>query len=112
MKVIPGRWVLALKYGPAGEVVKYKARWVAKGFHQREGIDYTKTFSSTLKALIWRLLLALTTKYSLIIKMSDVISAFLEALLYKEVWIEQPHGFDNDNKSQACRLNKALYRLK
>ena len=110
--VLPGRWVLSYKYGPMGEISRYKARWVVKGFHQIEGIDFNETFSSTLKASSWRLLLALIAKHGLVVECSDVVAAFLESLVQEEIWVEQPHRFTNGKQGHACRLNKALYGLK
>ena len=110
--VLPGRWVLAYKFGPMGEIIKYKAEWVVKAFKQIEGVDFMCTFSSTLKASSWRLLLALVAKHSLHIEYSDVVAVYLESLIHEVIWVEQPHGFTNGNKHQACLLNKALYGLK
>ena len=45
MNVVGCRWVFTIKYNPDGNIAKYKARIVAKGFHQQEGIDYTRTLS-------------------------------------------------------------------
>ena len=109
--VLSGRWVLSYKFGPMGEIVKYKARWVVKGFQQIEGIDYLETFSSTLKVSSWRTLIALIAKYNLFVECSDVVAAFLASLVHEEIWVEQPHGFST-NKNFACKLNKALYGLK
>ena len=110
--VISGRWVLAYKFGPMGEIIRWKARWVAKGFQQIEGIDFNETFSATLKASSWRMLLALIAKYDLECECSDVVAAFLEALVHETIWIEQPHEFTDGHPEHACRLNKALYGLK
>jgi len=83
--ILPGRWVLSYKFGPIGEINRYKARWVVKGFHQIEGIDFNETFSSTLKATSWRLLLALVAKHGLVIECLDVVAAFLESLVREEI---------------------------
>ena len=60
MKVIKGRWVLKLK-PPLKSNPKpiYKARWVAKGFQQRYGLDFNETFANTIKSTTWRLIIAL-----------------------------------------------------
>jgi len=111
-KALPGRWVLAIKLDSMGVPDRYKARWVAKGFKQLEGLDYNETFSSVAKSLSWRILLALGAKYDWEIKHSDVVSAFLEAPLQEEVYVEQPHRYTNGNRNIACLLKRALYGLK
>ena len=84
-KVLPGRWVLSHKLAPDGTIVRYKARWVAKGFEQVEGIDFHSTWSSVVKSASWRILLALATRYGMEVEHSDVNTAYLEALLDEEV---------------------------
>ena len=87
-KVLLGRQVLSYKLAPDGTIVRYKARWVAKGFKQVEGIDFHSTWSSVVKSASWRILLALATRYGMEIEHSDVDIAYLEALLDEEVWVE------------------------
>ena len=111
-KALPGRWVLTLKLDSNGDVARYKARWVVKGFKQIEGLDFNETFSSTVKGAAVRMLIALCAKYDYEMEQSDVTSAFLESHLKEEVWVEQPHGFTNGNRNDACRLLRALYGLK
>ena len=92
-KILPSRWVYTTKLGPDGEISRYKARWVGKGFCQIEGIDYNQTYASVVKSMTWKALLAIAARYDLEVEQIDVVTAFLEAPL-KEVWMEQPHGFD------------------
>ena len=110
-KILPGRWVYTTKLGPDGEISRYKARWVGKGFCQIEGIDYNQTYASVVKSMTWKALLAIAAIYDLEVEHIDVVTAFLEAPLKEEVWMEQPHGFDKPG-GYACRLKKALYGLK
>ena len=100
------------KLNPDGSIARYKARWVAKGFEQIYRVDYTATSSTVVKSASWKVLMALAARYNMEIEHSDVDTAFLEAKLNDEVWVEQPHAYTNGNKHQACRLNKALYGLK
>ena len=111
-KVIPGRWVMRLKFDSMGAIARHKARWVAKGFRQIEGIDFNEIYAGVIKSMSWRILLALGAMYDYEIEHSDVVTAFLESLLKEEVWIEQPHAFTDGNQSHACRLRRALYGLK
>lgn len=113
--VLPTRWVFTIKKGASGEIVKYKARWVCKGFRQEEGVDYDETFASVVKAMIAKALLALAAKYDYEVEQMDVITAFLEAHLQEAVWVEQPPDYEEiemDGAILACLLNKALYGLK
>ena len=114
-KVLPGRWVYRKKYGPTGAIERYKARWVVKGFHQIEGIDYDETFASVVKSMIWKSLLALGAKYDYEIEQLDIITAFLESLMKETVYVEQPHGFEEPRSARyarVCHLLRALYGLK
>ena len=113
MNIIPGRWVFALKLGPSGEVIRYKARWVAKGFRQIEGVDYDETYASVVKSMVWKLLLALAARYDLEVEQADVISAFLEASLpeNERVYVQQPHGYEEAG-DLVCHMLQALYGLK
>ena len=108
-RVLGGRWVFAYKLHPIfGEIIKRKARWVAKGYEQEDG-DY---YSPTIKDSSWRILMALAAKHNLVLELSDVVSAYLESLISEDVWVEQPHGYTDGQKGHACHLRKALYGLK
>ena len=102
--------MLSYKLAPDGIIVRYKARWVAKGFEQVEGIDFYSTWSLVVKSASWRILLALATRYGMEVEHLDVDIAYLEALLDEEVWVEQPYGYKQGQG--AYKLNKALYGLK
>ena len=112
--IIPGRWVFTIKRDALGNITKYKARWVCKGFHQVNGVDYDETYASVVKSMVWKSLLALGAKYDFEMEQMDVITAFLEALLKnQEIYVEQPHGFIKDGEEDmVCLLLKALYGLK
>ena len=60
--VIPGKWIYKVKSGPSGQVNKYKARYVSKGFKQMEGLDYFETFALSCKPETFRILLQLSAK--------------------------------------------------
>ncbi|GJR81759.1 ribonuclease H-like domain-containing protein [Tanacetum coccineum] len=95
----------------SGEIDRYKARLVAQGFGQKEGIDYEKTFSPIVKMVIVRCLLNIDVSNSWYAFQLDVNNAFLYGDLVKIVYMKPPAGyFPFDNK--VCRLKKSLYGLK
>ena len=86
---------------------------MARGFSQKEGIDYEETFAPVAKYISIRLVLALAVVMKWNIQQMDVKSAFLNGVVVEEVYIEQPLGFEtHDRESHVCRLKKALYGLK
>src|SRR5271156_4015906 len=111
--VIGTKWIFRNKMNEEGTVIRNKERLVCKGYAQREGIDYTDTFSpvSILEAI--KLFLAYATLKDFKVYEMDVKSAFLNGDLKEEVYIEQPKGFNlSDRLDMVCRLKKALYGLK
>ncbi len=110
-KIIKGRWVFKTKLDKNGFIDKYKARWVAKEFQQKYGIDYIETFSNTVKPMVFRALFALAAFKDLEIQQWDIKSAFSNAKIDEEIYVMQPVGFE-ENSNQVCLLNKALYGLK
>ena len=109
-KALTTKWVLKKKLGPAGEIVKYKARMVARGFQQVEGYDYTETYSGVVKAAAYRLLFALTVLNGWTCHQMDVATAFLNGDVLEEIYIHPPQGYPHPGK--VLRLLKALYGLK
>jgi len=110
-RVLRGKWVYKLKRGPTGEILRYKARWVVRGFEQEEGIDYNETFASVVKPMSYKALFAIAAALDLEIEQMDVKTAFLYGLIDEEIYVEQPHEL-HDGTEKVCRLNKALYGLK
>jgi hypothetical protein len=109
--VLKGRLVFKKKLKANGDLDKYKARYVVKGYLQQYGVNYNDTFASTTKPICLRLLLAIATLLDLEVYKGDVKQAFAIPDIDAEVYIEQP-PFYNKDKSLVCRLNKALYGLK
>ncbi|XP_033134130.1 uncharacterized protein LOC103837662 isoform X1 [Brassica rapa] len=113
MNIVGCRWVFTIKYNPDGSIDRYKARIVAKGFHQQPGIDFNDTFSPVIKSTTIRLVLGLAVSSDWPIRQIDVNTAFLQGHLDEEVFMCQPPGFtDSDRPSHVCRLRKAIYGLK
>ena len=91
--VIPGKWVYKLKLEPSGQVDKYKARYVAKGFKQVEGLDYFEAFAPTCKPETFRILLQLSTKQGHVMQQFDDKTAFLHSPIEEKVYLKQPQEF-------------------
>jgi hypothetical protein len=110
-KTLGGRWVYKLKRGPKGEILRYKARYVVRGFEQQEGIDYAETFASVVKPMSYKALFAIAAALDLEIHQMDVKTAFLYGDIDTEIFVDPPEGMECGS-DQTCRLNKALYGLK
>jgi hypothetical protein len=111
--VVGSRWIYKVKQAADGSVEKYKARFVARGFSQIEGIDYGDTFAPIARYSSIRSILALSAQMGWCIHQMDVKTVFLHGIIEEEVYIEQPEGFEIfDRESHVCRLKRALYGLK
>ncbi|GJX38415.1 putative RNA-directed DNA polymerase [Tanacetum coccineum] len=92
---------------------RYKARLVVKGFSQKRGIDFDEIFSPVVKMGSIRVVLGLAASLDLEVEQMDVKTAFLHGDLDKEIYMEQPEGFQVKGKEgYVCRLQKSLYGLK
>ena len=111
--VIGTRWVYDIKLDKDFKIVKYKARLVAQGFSQKEGIDYTETFAPTMHIKTLRVLLALAAKNNYDVIQYDVSTAFLHAALDRVAYVKQPPGHKTEGKEDwIYKLDKAMYGLK
>jgi hypothetical protein len=110
-KAISGKWVFKIKRGPAGEIQRYKARYVARGFSQVEGVDFFETWSPVGSYATLRVLLSIAAQEDLEIRHIDIQCAFLNGDLEEEVFVEQPPYF-TDGTARVWKLHKTLYGLK
>eukprot|EP00253_Pinus_taeda_P026080 PITA_26080 len=112
-KPIGCKWVYKNKYKADGSLDKHKARHVAKGFAQKEGVDYEETFAPTEKwATIWTLF-ALAAQNGWKVHQMDVKTAFLNGDLKENVFISEPEGFAvKVHEHKVWKLVKSLYGLK
>ena len=111
--VIGTKWIFKNKLNEEGKIVRNKARLVAQGYVQEEGIDYKETYAQVARLDAIRLLLSFACANDFRLFQMDVKSAFLNGIIKEEVYVEQPLGFENDeHPDQVFRLHKALYGLK
>ena len=107
-KIIRNRWVFDLKTDG-----RKRARLVAKGFSQVEGINYDDIFSPVVRYETVRLMLAVSALCKWHMRSVDVKTAFLYGELDEELYMEQPEGFAlRGQEHKVFRLKKALYGLK
>ena len=90
----------------------YKARFVVKGHSQTYGKDYRETFAPTTNIASIRLLLQIAVQYDLLIHYMNVNSAYLNAPLNYEIYVDLPEGFEGKNGNYIWKLKKTLYGLK
>jgi hypothetical protein len=111
--VVSSEWIYKIKHVVDESIEKHKARFVARGFSQKEGIDYEDMFSHVARYISIRTIIALATKMKWKLHQMDVKTTFLNGVIVEEVYIEQPQGFEGEyRKTRVCKLKKALYRLK
>ena len=113
VNVVGSRWVFKVKRNSSGSIDRFKARLVAQGYTQTEGVDYGEVFSPVARLPAIRSLLALGNAHNLEIHQMDVNTAFLNGELDYNVYMEQPEGYvDAEHPDYVCKLNRSLYGLK
>ncbi|GKD71851.1 putative ribonuclease H-like domain-containing protein, partial [Tanacetum coccineum] len=106
------KWVYKNKKDERGIVIKNKARLVAQGYTQKEGIDYDEVFAPIARIEAIRLFLAYASFKDFVVYQMDVKSAFLYGKTEEEVYVYQPQGFeDPDFPDRVYKVEKALYGL-
>nr|GEV27203.1 retrovirus-related Pol polyprotein from transposon TNT 1-94 [Tanacetum cinerariifolium] len=111
--VIGTNWVYKNKLDKNGIVSRNKARLVAQGYKQQEGIDYNETYASIARLEPIRILLAIAWENDFKLYQMDVKSAFLNGFINKEVYVAQPSRFiDFEKLNYVYKLKKAWYGLK
>lgn len=110
MRSISSKWVYDIKRLTGGVIDRFKARLVARGFSQREGIDYDDIFSPVVTTTAIRLLLCIAGILRYPVQQLDIKTAYLYGDIDKEIYIEPPRGCEETN--HVWRLNKSLYGLK
>src|SRR5256886_9376141 len=111
--IIGTKWVFKNKLDEHENVVRNKARLVAQGYNQEEGIDYDETFASVARLESIRMLLSFACHKNFKLYQMDVKSAFLNGFNKKEVYVEQTPDFKHETlNNHVYKLKRALYGLK
>ncbi|GJV72915.1 retrovirus-related pol polyprotein from transposon TNT 1-94, partial [Tanacetum coccineum] len=111
-RAIGKKWVYRNKKDERGIVIRNKARLVAQGHTQEEGIDYDEVFAPVARIEAIRIFLAYASYMGFMVYQMDVKSAFLYGQIEEEVYVCQPPGFeDPDHPDKVYKVVKALYGL-
>nr|GFA93448.1 copia protein [Tanacetum cinerariifolium] len=111
--VIKTKWIFKNKKDESSLVIRNKARLVAVGYSQQEGIDYNETFAPVARIEAIRLFLVYAAHKDFTVFQMDVKTAFLNGILKEEVYVGQPPGFvSKQYPDHVYALDKALYLLK
>ncbi|GKC13978.1 retrovirus-related pol polyprotein from transposon TNT 1-94 [Tanacetum coccineum] len=111
--VITLKWIYKVKLDELGGILKNKARLVAHGYRQEEGINFEESFAPVARLEAIRIFLAYAAHMNMVVYQMDVKMTFLNGILREEVYVSQPDGFvDQDNLNHVYKLKKALYGLK
>ena len=100
--IVGCRWVFKVKTNADGTVERYKARLVAQGFRQKEGVDYQEVFAPTIGHESIRCILSLAASFDMEIHHMDIKTAFLHGELEETVYMKQPPGFARADSQESC----------
>ncbi|GKA75322.1 retrovirus-related pol polyprotein from transposon TNT 1-94, partial [Tanacetum coccineum] len=111
--VITLKWIYKVKLDELGGILKHKARLVARGYRQEDGIDFEESFALVARLKAIRIFIAFAAHMNMVVYQMDVKTAFLNGNLREEVYVSQSDGFvDPNNPNHVYKLKKALYGLK
>ena len=110
--IVTSKWLYKIKHVADGSIEKFKARFVAHGLSQVEGVDYDETFALVARFSLIRVVISVVVEMGWKIHQMDVKTAFLNGFLQEEVYLDQPQGFEVcERDTRVYRLKKALYGL-
>lgn len=112
--VVSSKWVFKIKRNAEGEIDKYKAQLVVRGFMQVYRVDYYETYSPIARLASLRLILAIAARQDWDIDVFNFHSAFLNGKLDtdEEIYMELPPGVDLGSKDEVMKLRVTLYGSK
>ncbi|CAI7796708.1 unnamed protein product [Closterium sp. NIES-53] len=106
-KAITSKWLFKIKSDADGKIERYKSRLMAKGYQQKEKVDYTELFAPVVKPMKSRTLQAGAAIKGWVVKQMDVTTAFLNGILEEEIFMAQPEGFD-DSSGRVWKLKNDI----
>ena len=112
IKPIGCKWIFKKNTDMEGNVITYKAKLIAKGYRQRQRVNYNETFSLITMLKSIRILIAIVAQYDYKIWKMDVKMAFYQGNISKDVYTTQPEVFTPGNGSKVCKLHISIYELK
>ncbi|CAI7884127.1 unnamed protein product [Closterium sp. NIES-53] len=112
VNIVDGMWIFSVKRSP-GSPPAFKVRYVARGFSQRQGVDYFQTFSPTPKMTTLRVLLHVAAHRDYELHSLDFSTAFLQGSLHEEIWLRRPPGFTGSFPTGTqWSLHRPVYSLR
>jgi transposase InsO family protein len=112
--VVSTKWVFDVKYTADGRIDRFKARLVARGFSQREGLDFEDTFAPVIRLESLRILFAFAATYGLKAHLLDATNAYVGSKIDKQIYMEIPEGIDpkSHDSNDVCEILQSLYGLR
>ncbi|CAI7871062.1 unnamed protein product [Closterium sp. NIES-53] len=111
-KAITSKWLFKIKSDADGKIERYKSRLVAKGYQQKEKVDYKELFAPVVKPTTLRTLLAGAAIKGWVVKQMDVTTAFLNGVLEEEIFMAQPEGFDDGSGREVMLKLQDKFKCK
>jgi hypothetical protein len=108
--VVSSKWLYKIKHVVDASIKNFKARFVVRGFFQKEGVNYKETFSPVTRYASIQYFVSIASLMRWEIHHMDVKTSFLNGIIEEEVYIQKPYGFEvHGRDSHVCRLNKSFY---
>lgn len=111
-RAVSSKWVFAEKLDKGGKVVKWKSRFVVRGFTQKEGVDFTETFAPTARFTSLMILITIAVKMGWDLKGFDSVSAYPHSPIEETIYVKPPEGYKLTTPGNVLLLKKALYGTK